>query len=657
MSGDSVSRASIKYILCLLVLCIFQPTWAQPQLEPTHPMDALTAAEIRSAVNILRESGRVLPEARFPALTLLENDKSEIKAWREGMPMARKAFAVVMQNGEVFEADININDKSLETWRERESVQPRVLLEETDVNDLLWADELWQVAMARRGYDESDALFCTPLTPGPVLPREYAGRRILYSSCFDVSDENLMTFGLPIEGLMGIIDVGNRAVLDVIDLGVVPQATDKPSLDYEQSARYRARAKPVKIVTPEGSNIQIDGSMISWDNWRFHLRTDQRVGPVISLVSYDDRGERRDIAYQISVSEMFVPYMDPAATWSWKAYMDVGEYGFGLLSSTLKPGADCPESALYLDQVIADDTGNALVLQNSVCVFERPTGGPLWRHVGDTADASVPAVELVVRMAPVVGNYDYLVDYVFTKAGDIDVRAGAAGIDAVKAVAAQSLAAQGAENETAYGTMIANGLVGINHDHFISFRVDLDIDGQANRAVFDKVTTRRVSRSNPRRSLWTVDAQTVSREGALQQAMSEGFLRIESTSRKNKMGYATGYQLYPGQNAVSTLSPNDPLQARADWSREPVWLTRYAANERYASGDYPNQNNEPDGLMRWTREREGIENEDIVLWYTVGFRHITRAEDWPGMPTLWHSFRLRPFNFFDGSPVMDVVPD
>ncbi|MDT8399331.1 MAG: hypothetical protein RQ899_12015 [Pseudomonadales bacterium] len=657
MTRDSVLRSGITYILCWLALCLVQPAWSQSQPGPTHPMDALTAAEIRSVVNILRESGRMLPQARFAALTLLENDKAEVKAWREGMPIERKAFAVVMQNGQVFEADININDGSLASWREREGVQPRVLLEETDVNDLLWADERWQDAMGRRGYDADDALFCTPLTPGPVPPRGYAGRRILYSSCFDVNDENLMTFGLPIEGLMAIIDVGNREVLDVIDLGVVPQASDRPSLDYEQSARYRARARPVKIVTPEGSNIQIDGSMINWDNWHFHLRTDQRVGPVISLVSYDDRGERRDIAYQISVSEMFVPYMDPAATWSWKAYMDVGEYGFGLLSSPLKPGADCPESALYLDQVIADDLGNPLVLQNSVCVFERPTGGPLWRHVGDIADASVAAVELVARMAPVVGNYDYLVDYVFTKAGDIDVRAGAAGIDAVKAVAAQSLAAEGVEDETAYGTMIANGLVGINHDHFISFRVDLDIDGQANRAVFDKVTTRRLPRSNPRRSLWTVDPETVSREGALQQTMSEGFLRIESAGRKNKMGYATGYQLYPGHNATSMLSSNDPLQARADWSREPLWLTRYAANERYASGDYPNQNSEPDGLMQWTTDREDIENEDIVLWYTVGFRHITRAEDWPGMPTLWHSFRLRPFNFFDGSPVMDVVPE
>ncbi len=642
----------------LFSLSFFLPQSAMLQpAVPAHPMDALSSVEIENAVTILRESERITANARFPTLTLLENDKADVWAWQAGEPFTRRAFAIVMDDSRVFEADINLTEATVESWREVQGVQPRVLLEETDITGLLWADPRWQEAMAARGFDEEDALFCTPLTPGPVLPPEIAGRRVLYSSCFDNTDAEHMTFGLPIENLMGIIDVGNREVLDVIDLGVVPAPTDRPSLDYAQSIGYRPAMKPVTIETPEGSNIAIDGSLITWDNWRFHLRTDQRVGPVVSLVTYDDEGERRPIAYQISVSEMFVPYMDPAATWSWKAYMDVGEYGFGLLSSSLQRGADCPASAHYLDQVLPDDNGNPFVLRDSVCVFERPLGSPLWRHVGDTATASVPAVELVVRMAPVVGNYDYFVDYVFNKAGDIDVRAGAAGIDAVKGVAAQTLNDLTAAQDTEHGTLIGNGLVGINHDHYISFRVDLDVDGAENRAVYDNVVTERLPDTNPRRSLWRVEAETIPVEGALNKAMGSGFLRIVSSERQNDLGYAAGYQLYPGHNATSVLSGDDLLQQRAAWSAQPVWLTRHADNELYASGDYPNQNDNVDGLMQWAADRESIDNEDLVLWYTVGFRHITRSEDWPGMPTLWHSFRLRPFNFFDASPVMDVVSE
>jgi primary-amine oxidase len=317
------------------------------------------------------------------------------------------------------------------------------------------------------------------------------------------------------------------------------------------------------------------------------------------------------------------------------------------------PGSDCPASAHFLDQTIADDDGEPIVLGNSVCIFERPTGAPLFRHVGEGLNESVADVELVVRMAPVVGNYDYIVDYVFDRAGEIEVRAGAAGIDAVKAVAAQSMRADGAEADTAYGTMIASGLVGINHDHYISFRVDVDIDGARNRAVFDAVTPQSL-RGSGRRSLWTITPHRIGAAGPLMHAAHDGFLRIESADRTNRLGNPTSFQLYTGHTTSSVLSPDDPLQARADWSRYPVWLSRYAPGELYASGPYPNQSRRRDGLMEWTRAGQDIEGADLVLWYNVGFRHVTRAEDWPAMPAVWHSFSLRPFNFFDRSPAMDV---
>jgi primary-amine oxidase len=506
--------------------------------------------------------------------------------------------------------------------------------------------------MRARGFGPDDDIFCAPLTAGPTTP---ADRRVLNVSCYSVDDEDAMLFGRPIEGLMAVVDVDADEVLTVVDLGIVPMPPDSPSLSYDSATGYRSIPEPVEVVTPRGSNVRFDGSRILWDNWDFHLRVDQRVGPIVSLVRYDDHGAVRDVLYQLAVSEMYVPYMDPDPTWSFKAYMDVGEYGFGLLASRLVPGRDCPASAHYLERTIADDSGRPLVLPNAVCVFEMPTGGPLWRHVGDGGSESRAATELVVRMAPVVGNYDYIIDYVFSQAGDIDVRVGAAGIDAVKGVAARSLSDPTAGEDTAYGTLIGPGLVGINHDHYISFRIDMDVDGPINKAVFDRVTTRRLETGNPRRSIWTVEPVTVDEEGPLPFDLADGFLRIES-ERTNAIGYRTGYQLYPGHNTSSVLSADDPIQQRAEWSRQPVWLSSFAPDELYASGPYPNQNAETDGLVAWTRAKQPIDEADLVLWYNIGFRHITRAEDWPAMPTLWHSFRLRPFNFFDASPAMDVPP-
>ena len=38
----------------------------------------------------------------------------------------------------------------------------------------------------------------------------------------------------------------------------------------------------------------------------------------------------------------------------------------------------------------------------------------------------------------------------------------------------------------------------------------------------------------------------------------------------------------------------------------------------------------------------------------MAFNHMTRAEDLPVMPTTWHEFKIRPFNFHDANPALDL---
>ena len=47
-----------------------------------HPLDALSAAEISATVEILRDNGSIDVGARFPTLTLHENDKASVRSWR-----------------------------------------------------------------------------------------------------------------------------------------------------------------------------------------------------------------------------------------------------------------------------------------------------------------------------------------------------------------------------------------------------------------------------------------------------------------------------------------------------------------------------------------------------------------------------------------------
>ena len=74
----------------------------------------------------------------------------------------------------------------------------------------------------------------------------------------------------------------------------------------------------------------------------------------------------------------------------------------------------------------------------------------------------------------------------------------------------------------------------------------------------------------------------------------------------------------------------------------------------YAAGDYPTVSTAGEGLPAWTAANRRIENTDVVVWYTLGFHHVPRPEDWPIMPVAWHGFEIRPVGFFARNPALDL---
>ena len=632
---------------------------AQAPEAPTDPLDALTSAEIDRTVALLNAGKFATPDSRYPNITLLESPKPVVLAWKPGQPFERRAHATFLNGDRLFEADVNLTKGAVEGVREVKDRQSTILFEEfLGASEVVKTDPRWRAAMRKRGYTSYDQIICAPLTVGPVIDERYRGLRLMNVPCFDKAGAVNNVYGRPIENLLAVVDVRKRKVLDVIDLGVVPVPRDVPSHAYDPATSTRQPTRPVNIVSPQGPNFTLTGSEVAWDKWKFHVRVDKRLGPVISRITYRDGAEDRQVAYQINTSEMFVPYMDPSRTWAYRAYMDIGEYGFGALSSPLKPGSDCPVDATFLDATISDDHGKPLTLKNVVCIFERDTGDPLWRHFEFFTESheSRPNVDLVVRMAPEVGNYDYLLDFVFNRRGEIEVRVGAYGIDATKAVAARTMADATAKDDTQYGTLIAPNLVGVNHDHFMSFRVDLDVDGQDNRLVKDKFVQRTLTGNPLRRSLWQVEKSVVDSEQAIETAHEPAWYRVESHDRRNAMGSPTSFQIALDHSDTSLLAEDEPQQQRASFSASPLWVTRYHPDETFAAGVYPNQNRNVEGLPQFVSNHESVRDTDLVTWITVGFRHQTRAEDWPVMPGMWHSFKLRPFNFFDRNPGLDVPP-
>src|SRR5256884_690374 len=228
------------------------------------------------------------------------------------------------------------------------------------------------------------------------------------------------------------------------------------------------------------------------------------------------------------------------------------------------------------------------------------------------------AAELVLRTIESLGNYDYIIDWVLTETGMVRIEVGATGIVMVKGVAAKTMSDPSAATDTASGTLVAPNLVAVNHDHFLSFRLDLDIDGAQNTLVRQRLKPEPVERGAGGRSLWRVTEEPVTEEGAIAGAghgQAESW-RIVNPHVANALGRHPGYELRLGHSATSLLSADDPAQHRAGFSGAPLWVTAYDPAELYAAGAYPNQSQGGDGLPAYAARHRPVENTDIVLWAT-----------------------------------------
>ena len=625
----------------------------------SHPLDPLSAAEISAAAAAVKADPR-LATALLPAIALDEPDKAAVLAWRPGQPVPRRARATAMAGRSVFEILIDIDAKKILQATERTGVEaPLTVTEQIEGTKLALANPEFQAALTKRGITDLEKVFCAPFAAGYYGIPDHEGKRLLKVGCFDIRKSTNNLFGWPIEQLYALVDLREAKVLGVVDSGIVPVNDDEHNFTEAAVGALRDPVKPTLQSQPAGANFTIDGHAVSWGNWRFRVRLDGRVGTVIEQASWSDQGRERSVLYSGYLSEMFVPYMDPAYGWYSRTYFDTGEYGAGYLASTLRAGIDCPTTATFLPAVLNTDQGEPFETPNAFCIYERNTGDPAWRHaeiINGTFEGR-PGVELVVRMAAQIGNYDYLIDWVFNDAAEIEVRLGATGIDALKGVATQNMADGTAVEDTRYGTLLAPGLVGVNHDHFFNFRLDLDVDGQGNSLQRDVYALEMLPADSPRRSVNVYRPDVLADEGGIDTGHTTAKYRVVNPARTNAVANPVSYELLYANHARLQLATQDWPSQRAGFLAHDLWVTPYAPTERYAGGDYIFASKAPGGLPVWTAQDRPIANQDIVVWANIGMHHEPRAEDMPVMPMIWHSFKLRPHNFFDRNPAIDLPTD
>lgn len=630
-----------------------RPTLKPPRHAISHPLDPLTAEEIEAAAAILRASGRFPDDVYFPTIVLNEPPKGEVMDFFPTVSVRREAYVEVydLPGNHLWEALVDVRRGELLKVTERRGVQPAFFDSETDkVNAVVRADARWQAAMRKRGVNDFDKVYLDIWTGGDLpIPSAPPGARVMRVLSFYRGDAP-NPYDRPVEGVVALVDMNRLRVIEVTDTAVAPVSTASGSVPVDQQ---RLPAKPLTVEQPDGAGFSVRGHEVRWQNWRFRYALHPRDGLVLYTIGYQDQDRLRPILYRASVSEIFVPYGLADGNWAWRSAFDAGEYGLGRLVDELTPGADVPAHATLRDEILADDSGGSWTAANAVALYERDAG-VLWKRVDPetyAADTRL-ARDLVVYSSSTIGNYTYGFSWIFHQDGSLEVQVDLTGMLLLRGVAT---AAQGDE----YGTLVDQHVSAPNHQHFFSFRLDFDVDGEANSLMEMNAQSVPDGPRNPFGNAWEAHETMLETEGAAQRdlnAATHRMWKVVNPSVTTSLGRHPGFTLAPGQNAVPYAAPTFPPRLAAGFTDHALWATRFAPDEMNAAGPYPNQGQPREGLPAWAANDDNLVNTDLVVWYTVGVTHNPAAEEYPVMNSHHTGFRLMPDGFFTRNPALDVPP-
>ena len=622
-----------------------------------HPLDPLTADEIRQAAAIVRRERGVGDGWRFASIELKEPSKADLPALESGRRSGREALVVCWDraDGQAYRAVVSLTGDAVTAWQHLPGQQPNMTVDEWhECDEMIRAHPAVIESLGRRGIADLSRVLADMWAYGAAfVPERYAGRRIGWCDLWFRGSELGNPYAHHLTGLHPVVDLNTMELLEIEDNyqgGADPEVMGEYLPDL-LPMRLRSVA-PLEVSQPEGVGFTLDGTLLSWQNWQLRLGFNHRESLVLHQVAFQDGERLRSVAHRLSFAEMVVPYRDASPDHYRRTAFDIGEWGLGFMTTSLSLGCDCLGEITYLDAVVHDSRGEPVTIPNAICIHEEDSG-VLWKHVDERAGAEVRrARRLVLSFHATVANYEYLVYWRFYQDGSIECEVRATGIMVTSHIAAPG-------SRPANGTVVDHGIYAPFHQHFIVARLDLDVDGPSNTVYACDSRPAAPGGDDPYALGLTVASTPLRTEAEGRQDYdwaAQRSWKVVNDNAANGLGTPVGYKLVPSAAFPPLLDPASPAFQRAQAIGHTLWVTPYREDERWPCGDFPVQAARDTGLPAWTAADRPIENTDVVLWYVFGIHHITRPEDWPVMPADIVSFWLKPFGFFDRNPALDVPP-
>jgi primary-amine oxidase len=645
-----------------VVLLLFSLTLS----AATHPLEPLSAGEHTAAAEIVRahfiaENGLPDEALLFPFMALREPAKSVVRASTALFPRLAVVHVFHPPSNRLWIVTVNllaarVTDLDLAPA----GTQPAVAAEEYVV-----ADEIvreygpWAAAMRARGLNPDD-VYVDVWAPGDLeLPAAVVASlphgsrtRLLRALSFlrgasldDFDPDSPQNpYARPVEGVVVTIDMNQRRVVHMTDTLRRPVSRESGN-----AASRRTGLKPMRVVQPDGGGFEVDGRLVRWQNWQFYAVLHPREGLVLYDVRYQDGDRLRPIAYRLSLSEIYVPYGVPDENWSWRTAFDVGEYNLGMYAQSLEPNRDVPEHTHFFDAVFASDAGEPFDMPATIGMYERDNG-ILWTRT-DPSNAERDTRgrrELVVTWNAWIGNYIYGFDWIFGMDGTIEVKVVLTGATLNRGSNGEEEIGAPLVGVDEQGTFVAAP----NHQHFFSFRLDLDVDGPRN--MVSETNVRHIPTPGFRNAFGAVETVLATEGYRDADAAQSRHWEVRSASEENAVGGHTAYAIESHHTATPLSSPLYEPLLRAAFASHAFWVTRFHDDELYAAGDFPNQGEAGAGLAEFVTPPQSVEDADVVVWHTIGITHVPRPEDYPVMPAETIGFKLMPHGFFDRNPALDA---